>query len=325
MPGRVATAMRRPSSSGLAGVVIALVLICLYLWVTEPVFMTSANWQNIIRSEAVVAILAIGMTFVVLTGGIDLSVGSMTAASAIVLGLTIDEGWPLAVLAGLGCGLAMGLANGILISLFRIPFFVVTLATLSIYQSIALILAPGGETISLESVSAFDPVASLSNGSIGPIPSVLVLVVALYVLGSCVLRFTSFGHSVYAVGSNRDAARLAGIPVTRVLVTVYAVCGLLAGVGAVVLAGRLTAAQSQADPNLMLTVVAAVLIGGVAFSGRRGQPRRHRGRSGVPRCDRERTDAAGRQRLLAGGDQRVDPDRRGRDRSGPPARLPLRR
>jgi ribose transport system permease protein len=268
--GRLVAAIRRPSSSGLVGVVIALVAICLYFWATEPVFMTWANWQNIIRSEAVVAILAIGMTFVVLTGGIDLSVGSLTAAAAIVLGLNIDEGWPFAVLAALACAFAMGLANGVLIGIVRIPFFVVTLATLSIYQSIALILAPGGETISLDSVAAFDRIADLSNGSIGPIPSVLVLVVALYLLGAFVLRFTSFGHSVYAVGSNREAARLAGIPVTRILVSVYAVSGLLAGVGAVVLAGRLTAAQSQADPNLMLTVVAAVLIGGAAFSGGEG-------------------------------------------------------
>jgi ribose transport system permease protein len=265
-----ASTFRYSSFGRLAGVLVGLIVVCGYLWATEPVFMTWANWQNVIRSEAVVAILAIGMTFVVLTGGIDLSVASMTSVAAVVLGLSIHAGWELAALAALGAGLGMGLLNGGLIGPARIPFFVVTLATLSIYQSIALVIAPGGETISLESVKVFSPVATLANGSVGPIPSVLFLIVGLYLLGSLTLRLTSFGQAVYAVGSNREAARLAGIRVTAVIVAVYAVCGLTAGIGAIVQAGRLTAAQSQADPNLMLTVVAAVLIGGTAFSGGEG-------------------------------------------------------
>jgi ribose/xylose/arabinose/galactoside ABC-type transport system permease subunit len=250
------------------GVLVGIAAIFAYLAFTEPVFLTWANWQNIIRSQAVVLTLGLGMTFVVLTGGIDLSIASAAAGSGMVLGISIEHGapWWLAVLAGVGTGLAFGLANGLVIGVLKIPFFVVTLGTLSIYQSIALLLT-SGETVSLFAYPSFNTVQTMINGETGPFPTVLILAGVLYAIGAFVLHFTGFGRAVYAVGSNPDAARLTGISVTGVLVAVYAIAGLSAGFACVVQTGRLTAASPQVDPNLMLSVIAAVLIGGTAFTG----------------------------------------------------------
>lgn len=261
-------AARRLSLGRFTGVVLGLLAVCIYLSITESVFLTWDNWQNIFRAQAVVFILAIGMTFVVLTGGIDLSVASMTAGAAMIIGLGIEHGWPwgLASLAGVGVGLGIGFLNGLLIGVARIPFFVVTLGTLSIYQSFAL-LTTNGETISLFSFQSFNPVKDLVNDNVGPFPIILLIGTTLYLAGAFVLRYTAFGRSVYAVGSNPEAARLTGIKVTLVLVSVYTISGLLAGLAAVVQTGRLTASSPQVDPNLMLTVIAAVLIGGTSFTG----------------------------------------------------------
>jgi ribose transport system permease protein len=263
--------LRRLNFERFAGVAVGLIAVCTYLAVTEPVFLTWGNWQNIFRAQAVVAILAIGMTFVILTGGVDLSVASLTAAAAMMLGIAVQHGasWWLASLAGIGVGLGLGFANGFLIGVAKIPFFVVTLGTLSIYQSFAL-GARDGETISLTPYASFDPVRSLVNDGLGPFPIIMLVWLGLYAVGAVVLRYTSFGRAVYAVGSNVEAARLTGINVTAVFVGVYTISGLFAGFGAVVQAGRLSAASPQIDPNLLLTVIAAVLIGGTSFAGGEG-------------------------------------------------------
>jgi ribose transport system permease protein len=207
----------------------------------------------------------------VITAGIDLSVASMTVASGMIFGLAISHGgsWMLSVLATVGFGLALGLVNGILIGVARISFFVVTLGTLSIYASIAL-LTTSGDTISLYDKESYATSGSLANGNVFGIPRPLILCAVLYVIGAAVLRYTRFGRSVYAVGSNPEAARLAGVKVVLVLVSVYAISGLCAGIGAVVQTGRLAASAPQVDPTLMLTVVAAVLIGGTAYTGGEG-------------------------------------------------------
>jgi ribose transport system permease protein len=250
------------------GVLLGLVGFCIYLAVKEDVFLTWSNWENIFRSNAVVFILALGMTFVVITAGIDLSVASMTVLAGMVFGLALDNGaaWGLALMAALGIGLAMGLVNGFLIGVARISFFVVTLGTLSIYQSVAL-LSTKGDTLALYENASFSTTSTLVNGSVGPIPYILILYSALYLVAAYVLRYSRFGRSVYAIGSNPEAARLTGINVTAVLVAVYALCGVCAGLAGMVQTGRLGAAAPQVDPTQMLTVVAAVLIGGTAYTG----------------------------------------------------------
>lgn len=262
---------RRSGLGRYAGVFIGLAAFCIYLSFTQDVFLSWSNWQNIIRANAAVLILALGMTFVVITAGIDLSVASMTVASGMIFGVTLDHGaaWPVAVLATIGFGLLLGFANGFLIGVARISFFVVTLGSLSIYSSIAL-LTTSGDTITLYDKASFSTSASLANGTVAGLPRVLVLCALLYAAGAVVLRYTRFGRAVYAVGSNPEAARIAGIKVVVVIVSVYTISGLLAGVGAVVQTGRLAASAPQVDPTLMLTVVAAVLIGGTAYTGGEG-------------------------------------------------------
>jgi ribose transport system permease protein len=259
---------RRLTRGRYTGVIAGLVVVCVYLSLSEPIFLHWDNWQNIIRTESVVLTLGIGMTFVVLTGGIDLSIASATVASGMILGLAIEHGasWWLGCLACVGFGLLLGLVNGLGIGVLKIPFFVFTLGTLSIYQSIAL-LTTNGATISLFLYPRFNEIQSIANGTWGPFPTILVIGLVMYLIGAFVLHYTAFGRSVYAVGSNVEAARLTGVKVTLVLVSVYAISGLTAGLGAVVQTGRLTGAGPQVDPNLLLTVIAAVLIGGTAFTG----------------------------------------------------------
>ncbi len=262
---------RRTVPARLWGVIIGLVIVCAYLTITTPLFMTWGNLVNIFRAQSVVAILAIGMTFVILTGGLDLSIASLTGLSAMLFGLAMQAGWTWipAVLLCIAVGTFLGMINGLLIGWAKISFFVVTLGTLSIYQSMAL-LSNSGTTISLFSYKTFTPIQDIANSSIGPIPVIAIIVAILYLLASFVLHYTSFGRAIYATGSNAEAARLNGINVALILVSTYTISGLTGGLGAIQQTGRLTATSPVIDPGLMLTVVAAVLIEGMSLRGGEG-------------------------------------------------------
>lgn len=264
---RLRGALLAPYSSAALG----LVAFCIYLSITQPVFLTLSNWQNILRTSAVTFILALGVTFVVLTGGIDLSVTAMLALSTMIFGILMKAGlsWVAALAVTIAFGLLLGLINGILIGAARLSFFVVTLGALSVYTAVAL-LVTGGNTVSLYTYSQFASVEHLANNNVGPIPAAALVVLALYIVGSIVLHYTPFGRSVYSVGSNVHAARLNGLRVGLVLTSVYAVGGAAAGLAAVIQAGRLGAAAPQTDPTLLLTVIAAVLIGGTLYTGGEG-------------------------------------------------------
>jgi ribose transport system permease protein len=260
--------VRRVFAGRYSSVLLGLAAVFTFLAIKVPVFLTWANWQNIFRVQAVVFIVAIGSTFVVLTGGLDLSVGSTAAASGMLVGIGVEHGWPwgLAALTAVGVGLALGLLNGVGVAVLKIPFFIVTIGTLSIYQSVALLLT-SGKTISFFQFPHAIPLQNFVNGSVGPFPTLLVLSVALAVIGGFVLHFTAFGRSVYAIGSNRRAAHLSGVRTTLVLAVVYTLAGALAGLGAVVQSGRLSASAPQVDPDLLFSALAAVLIGGTSFDG----------------------------------------------------------
>ena len=254
-----------------AGALISLVLVGAFLAVTQPVFLTWPNLMNIVKSNSVVFILALGATYVVISGAVDLSVASATAASAMVLGLLLMAGVssPLAVVAAVLFGALLGAVNGTLVSYFKISFFVVTLGTLSVFQSFALIVNDGA-SVSVFSAAGFKPISAFLNGSLGPFPNILVFDVALLLLAGGILRYTSFGRALYAIGANPEAARLNGIDIRKVMLAVFIIAGLTAGLGSVVQVGRLTSASAEVDPTLLLTVLAAVLIGGTAFTGGEG-------------------------------------------------------
>jgi ribose transport system permease protein len=254
-----------------AGVLAALFVVCAYLSLTQDVFLTWDNLMNIAKSNSVVFVLAVGATFVILSAGLDLSTASAATASGMILGLTLDGGWSagLALLAAVAFGVLLGVVNGVLITKLRISFLVVTLGTLSIYQSFALVVN-GGRTISVFGKPGFGVLDDFVNQEIGPVPVLLVFDLALLVVAAGVLRYTAFGRALYAVGSNHEAARLNGIDVERTILLAYAIAGLAAGLASVVQVGRLTGASAQADPTLLLTVIAAVLIGGTAITGGEG-------------------------------------------------------
>lgn len=249
------------------GIYIAFVVLCVALALASPVFATPENLFNVALQSSINALLAFGMTFVILTAGIDLSVGSLVAvAGAIGGGLMVGGvAWPAAMLAGLIAGTLLGLANGVAVTSFRIPPFIATLAMLSIGRGLTQ-LYTGGRPF-----TGLDPTFNeLGQGSLGPIPvPVLIMLVAVSV-SWIALRYTVFGRDVYAVGSNPEAARLAGVQVTRVLLGVYAISGFLSALGGLVLTARLSSAQPTAGLGFELDAIAAVVVGGTSLAGGEG-------------------------------------------------------
>ncbi len=250
------------------GIYVAFGLLLVALAIVSPVFATPSNLFNVALQSSINALLAFGMTFVILTAGIDLSVGSLLALSgALAGGLMVagDLPWPLAALVGLGAGTLLGAINGIAITAFRIPPFIATLAMLSIGRGLTQ-LYTGGRPF-----TGLDPAFSqLGQGEIGPVPIPVLVMVVVVSAGWIVLRFSVFGRYVYAIGSNPEAARLAGVPVAAVLVAVYAISGLLAGLGGLVITARLSSAQPTVGAGFELDAIAAVVVGGMSLSGGEG-------------------------------------------------------
>lgn len=245
------------------GALVGLVLVGLVMFIATPKFLTAQNLLNVGVQAAVTAILAFGMTFVIVTGGIDLSVGSVAALSAIGAGWAVTSGgmpgW-LALVAGPLVGLAAGAVSGAAVAYGKLPAFIATLAMLSIARGLTLVIS-GGRPIEMP-----DAVNWL-GGNLGPIPVPILVMVVAALVTSFVLTRTVFGRSLYAIGGNEEAARLAGLPVRKTTAAVYALSGLFAGIAGLVLAGRLASAQPQAAAGYELDAIAAVVIGGASLSG----------------------------------------------------------
>jgi ribose transport system permease protein len=245
-----------------------------YRW---PTFLKPDNLLNIANQIAVIAIMAIGMTMVIITGGIDLSVGSLAALSAVVAARLIRDqcggveasaaGMVFACIAAIGlCGLLGGL-SGALITLFGIPPFIVTLAMMLVASGLAY-LASAGQSI----YQIPESFVWLGRGSgLFSLPHAVVLMLALYAAAHVLMSQTILGRYLYAVGGNREAARLSGVPVRRVLLLAYVTCGLLAGLGGVIMASQLKSGSPTYGSMYELYVIAAVVVGGTALSGGEGK------------------------------------------------------
>jgi putative xylitol transport system permease protein len=251
------------------GILAALLAICAALASANEFFMTWGNWADILRQTSINGILAVGMTYVVLAGGIDLSVGAILAFSGIVSAwLVASSGSPgltVSVLAGLGVGLAMGAVNGLLVARFSVPPFVATLGMLSAARGFTYIFNDGMPVSDL-------PPAFLAIGEarIGGVPMPIVIFAAVVACFWFVLRYTVYGRYIYAVGGNVKSAKTSGIGTRKVVFAVYAVSGLLAGLAGILLAARTTAALPQAGVSYELDAIAAVVIGGTSLSGGTG-------------------------------------------------------
>ncbi len=248
-------------------IVIAFVLISLYLAVTTPTFLTTANVLSILLATSLIGLVAVGETFVIVTSGIDLSVGSVVAFTGVMAGLTLQAHWPvpIAMLVGIGTGVICGIFNAFAITMLGMAPFIVTLALLAMARGLAFIVT-GGNTV----FGFPDNFDNIGGGNLGPMPIAALITLGTFLVASIVLSRTVFGAEIYAVGGNREAARLAGIPVGRTLAGVYIISGALAGLGGVVLAGRLDSAQPIAAEGLELNAIAAVVIGGASLFGGKG-------------------------------------------------------
>ena len=225
------------------GPLLALVGLSLVLWILTPHFLTVSNLLNVAEQTTIIAIVAVGMTWVIISGGIDLSVGSIVAFSGVVMASLMHAGWPLfaALLAGVGTGLALGFLNGFLIARGNLPPFIATLGMMSVARGAALMFTDG------RPVSGFaESFRRVSTGDILHIPSPVIIMAMMYALSHTLLTKTQFGRYVYAIGGNEEAATLSGINVRRVKLLVYGQCGMLSGLAAVLL----TLAQGPSRPTI---------------------------------------------------------------------------
>ncbi len=249
------------------GTLAGLLVLCAVLWALTPHFLTVSNLLNVAQQTAINAVIAVGLTFVIISGGIDLSVGSIVAFAGVVMATLLQRAVPvpLAILAGLGFGFGCGLANGLLISFGRLPPFIATLGMMSMARGGGLLFTDG------RPVSGFDEgFRWLATGELLHVPVPVVVMLAVYAIAHFVLRLTPFGRYLFAMGGNEEAAVLSGVPVRFHKTLVYGVCGLLSALASVLLTARLNSAQPIAGINYELDAIAATVIGGTSLMGGQG-------------------------------------------------------
>lgn len=250
------------------GVLTGLLLLCIAMTFASPYFLSLTNIMNIFRQSSLIGIAAVGMTFVIITAGIDLSVGSvLSIASCITAGMMVFHGlnpW-LAILLGLLVGALFGLINGLLITRIPLPPFIATLGLMGVARGFAFVYTGGAPIYALPETFRY-----LGEGMIGPIPFPVLLMIIVYIIFYFLLNKTRLGRYSYAIGGNEEAAVLSGIPTNNYKMMVYVITGFLSALAGLVLAARLDAATSVAGDGFELDVIAAVVIGGTSLSGGQG-------------------------------------------------------
>ena len=255
------------SLNSLGGILIALVIMVIVLSFATPHFMTGTNFTNLLRQVTTNALLAFGMTYCLICGEIDLSVGSIVALSGVTVivflmnGVSLGIAFPLTLL----IGLLIGLANGVIVAYTGMPAFIVTLAMQSVIRGMAYIISGNGR-VKTTNESLFN----FGNGSVGPIPTPTVLVILLGVILSILLARTVFGKHVYATGGNRSAAIYSGVNVNRVRILVFMITGFLASLAGIIIAARINSGQASVGEGTEGDAIAAAVLGGTSFTGGRG-------------------------------------------------------
>jgi ribose transport system permease protein len=251
------------------GPLIGLILITVILSFVSADFFTLENIFNVLRQVSINALIAFGMTFVILTGGIDLSVGSMLAlSSAITAGMLAGGMDPiLAMLIGLGSGAVMGAINGLFITKGRVAPFIATLATMTIFRGLTLVYTDGRPITGLSNSTFFE---LMGRGYAGWIPVPVIWMLVCYAILYFILKKTTFGRRVYAIGGNEEASILSGIRVGSVKIWIYSLTGALSALAGIILASRLDSAQPTAGTSYELDAIASVVLGGTSLAGGRG-------------------------------------------------------
>ncbi|WP_010500584.1 ABC transporter permease [Paenibacillus elgii] len=246
------------------GMLIILVLMCVLMAFITPNFMEVTNVINVLKQVSITAILAAGMTVVILTGGIDLSVGSTLALSGVLSVMLTNAGVNpvISMLAGAAAGYVVGAINGYFTAAVKLPPFIVTLGSMTYVRGLAYVIS-GGYPIVLQDVTF----KYLGAGTFLKIPTPIYIMAFVYVVMYFILKYTMFGRHIYAIGGNQEAARLTGIKVEKTLIHVYSISGFLAGAAGVVMAGRLFSGQPMVGVGMELDAIAAVILGGTSFVG----------------------------------------------------------
>jgi ribose/xylose/arabinose/galactoside ABC-type transport system permease subunit len=253
------------------GPLASLFVLGLLISLKEPVFLSNGNLLNVLRQASLTAILGSGMTFVILTAGVDLSVGSMVALASVAGGVLMWQyGWPMwpAVLVMLLAGAVCGFCNGLIVTRGGIPPFIATLGTMQIFRGAALQITNGKPIFDLTKLQSDFSMWGTQN-FLG-IPSPVVMTVAVFVVGLLILRYTRLGLYTYAIGGNEQATRFSGVHINRYKLGVYTLMGLAAGVAAVMWSSRLNSTQPTVAEGAELDAIAAVVIGGTSLFGGEG-------------------------------------------------------
>ncbi|KAF1021702.1 MAG: Ribose import permease protein RbsC [Paracidovorax wautersii] len=247
----------------------ALLVVGVGLAALSPDFMTVGNLMNVMRQVSINALIAFGMTLVILLGGIDLSVGAILAVSSVITAMLMKDGWDpmLCTALGIASGALMGLANGLLIAKGKVAPFIATLGMMTVLRGLSLVLSNGSPISGLDS----DFFTLLGGGYVaGWVPVPVVWMLLAFAVFWFVLRKTVFGRHVYATGGNPEAARLSGVKTDRVQIGVYTLSGMMAAMAGVILTSRLNSAQPKAGTGYELDAIAAVVLGGTSLAGGRG-------------------------------------------------------
>lgn len=250
------------------GIFVVFIIICLILSFISPQFLTVSNWTIIITQVSINALLAFGVTFVIITGGIDLSLGSIVAVTGVTAAmLAHPDAFPvvLPIFAGLFAGVLMGVFNGFIITKSKIAPFIVTLGTMTIGRGLALILSKGRPVSNLSDSFNF-----IGGGNVFGIPFPIIVLIIIFIICSLILKKTLLGRYIYAIGGNEQASRASGINVNQVKMAVYSISGLLAGLAGILLTSRITTGQPNAGAGFELDAIAAAVIGGTSTTGGTG-------------------------------------------------------
>ncbi|HUH87443.1 MAG TPA: ABC transporter permease [Pusillimonas sp.] len=249
---------------------LVLLVLCIFSALMSDRFISSANITNILLQASVLAVVTIGMTYVIIGGGFDLSVGSVVAlAGCIAAEVMLHSGIAAGLLAGTLSGIAVGVLNGYVVARIGVSPFIATLGTMVLVRGVVLLMTQGSPIVGEEGLPA--AYVNFGTGRLYGVPYLVIAAVAAFLVFAWILHRTAFGTRIFAVGGNKEAAFLSGVPVNRVTITTYALCGLTAAIAGVMLAARLQSGQPTAGEFYELSAIAAVILGGAALQGGEGR------------------------------------------------------
>jgi ribose transport system permease protein len=264
-PARRDAGVRRRRAPEIAALVVVLIALCAFFSIKSPYFFSGDNFVSIIQAIAVTGIIAVPGTMLIIGGQFDLSVGSAAAVCGVIMvTLAPEHGLFVGVIVSLAAGLAIGVVNGVLVTVVGVNALITTLGMLSVLSGLSEVWA-GGQTLPLEGFGALG-----TAQPIGSVPVPVILYIAIAIIGAALMRYTVFGRSLYAIGSNSSAARLVGVRSRRIILLTFVASGLAAALGGLILTSKLGAASPTAATGMELSVLTAIVLGGASLTGGRG-------------------------------------------------------